>query len=321
METAQSSIRTSKPRLLLLDTPENKFTLSESPVWNEDAQRLHWVSQEGKTGVHTYEPATGEHFSVPTPVMTPAVTITTQKHMLIACLEEKIVVVDLDNRQIKDVLAKVPPELGCHTDSWRFNDSRATPGQQLMCGRMNQDHWEEGDGGWVLMLDRQGSPTDEKPHLSVLFEKNRFTLPNGFCWNLDKKTCYFNDTYAGTVNAIPCDSSTGLPDTTAEWRTVVKLDPDSEGSPDGLAIDKDGNLWVAHEKGSQVGVYDAESGKKLHKVEMPVKRVSACIFGGPDLTQLFITTIQEEGEEDSGKLFVVDVEGTGGLRGVHKYKL
>lgn len=94
-------ISTTKPRLLLPDTPENKFALSESPVWNEDAQRLHWVSQEGVTGVHTFEPATGEHFAIPTPAMTPAVTITTQKHKLLACMEQKIVVIDLDKKEVQ----------------------------------------------------------------------------------------------------------------------------------------------------------------------------------------------------------------------------
>lgn len=44
---AQSGISTSKPRLLLPDTPENKFMLAESPIWDEKSQRLHWVSLEG----------------------------------------------------------------------------------------------------------------------------------------------------------------------------------------------------------------------------------------------------------------------------------
>ena len=43
---------------------------------------------------------------------------------------------------------------------------------------------------------------------------------------------------------------------------------------------------------TQVGVYDPDTGEKIHTVEMPVKRPSACAFGGPDLAQLFITTIQ-----------------------------
>ncbi len=43
---------------------------------------------------------------------------------------------------------------------------------------------------------------------------------------------------------------------------------------------------------AQIGVYDPDTGEKVHSVDMPVKRPSACAFGGPDLTQLYITTIQ-----------------------------
>lgn len=52
--------------------------------------------------------------------------------------------------------------------------------------------------------------------------------------------------------------------------------------------------WVLHKLHLwlQVTAHDPESGEKLHTVALPVTRVSACIFGGPDLTQLFITTIQ-----------------------------
>ena len=67
----------------------------------------------------------------------------------------------------------------------------------------------------------------------------------------DKRLCYYNDTFKGTVNAIPCEAKSGLPDTAAAWQTVVKLDAEVEGSPDGIAIDCNGNLWVAHESGSQ----------------------------------------------------------------------
>lgn len=72
----------------------------------------------------------------------------------------------------------------------------------------------------------------------------------------------------------------------------------------------------------QVGCYDAESGERLHTIEMPVNRPSAVAFGGAELRQLYITTILEEGDDvspDSGKLFVVDIEGAQGAGGAHKY--
>ena len=36
------------------------------------------------------------------------------------------------------MLSEVPDSLGSHKDSWRFNDSRATPGGQLVAGRINE---------------------------------------------------------------------------------------------------------------------------------------------------------------------------------------
>lgn len=62
---------------------------------------------------------------------------------------------------------------------------------------------------------------------------------------------YQNDTFAGKVYGIPCGKD-GTPDAAADWRTIVQLDAETEGAPDGMAIDAAGNLWVAHEQGGQV---------------------------------------------------------------------
>lgn len=67
----------------------------------------------------------------------------------------------------------------------------------------------------------------------------------------DKREMYYNDTYAGNVYAMPCTAD-GTPDNSASWRTVVTLEADTQGSPDGMAIDSDHRLWVAHESGGQV---------------------------------------------------------------------
>ena len=103
-EAPCSSIRTSVPRLLLPDTPDNKFDLAESPVWCEDSQRLHWVSQEGNTGVHTFSVVTGQHSSVKTSALTPAVVLTTQENTVVACLEQEIVAINLDTEQVRTLL-------------------------------------------------------------------------------------------------------------------------------------------------------------------------------------------------------------------------
>lgn len=313
------SITTSKPRLAL----KEKMVLGESPVWDPDhGGRLFWVDVEGKK-IHWLTPSDGKHRSVPQDKLTAAVILTPDADTVVAAQEQSIVEVDLTaNGAVKSVLATVPREYGTAEDSWRFNDARAAPSGEIIGGRMSQEGWEDGVGGWVHRLaPRQQGAT--QADLSVVFQQGVLGLPNGMCWNMEKRVIYYNDTYTRKVHAIPTDSEGTPTADTSQWRTVLTF-PEEEGAPDGMAIDAAGNVWIAHEQGGMVGCYDTETGERLHTIEMPVKRPSACAFGGPELQQLYITTISEEGDDaspDSGKLFVVDVEGVAGATPAHKYLL
>ena len=77
-------------------------------------------------------------------------------------------------------------------------------------------------------------------------------------------------------------------------------------SPDGMAIDADGNLWIAFCHGSCVVCFD-QAGNELHRVELPCREVTAVAFGGEGLADLYVTTgvPGSDVEEDAGRLFVV----------------
>ena len=57
------------------------------------------------------------------------------------------------------------------------------------------------------------------------------------------------------------------------------------GHPDGLTVDADGGVWVALNGGGAVRGYDAE-GRLSETVEVPVRQVTACAFGGEGLEWL-----------------------------------
>src|SRR5690606_38292777 len=101
-------------------------------------------------------------------------------------------------------------------------------------------------------------------------------------------------------------------------RVAVEV-PSDMGSPDGMTIDEEGKLWVAHWGGSCVARWDPMTGKLLQKVTVPGPHTTSCAFGGENLDILNITTARQGLNEDqlrgfhlSGGVFSVKP----GVRGV-----
>ena len=85
------------------------------------------------------------------------------------------------------------------------------------------------------------------------------------------------------------------------------------GFPDGLTVDADGCVWVALWDGGALRRY-TPSGELDRVVPLPVRRPTACAFGGADLTDLYITTARtglEAPHPMSGSLLVLPGAGKG----------
>jgi sugar lactone lactonase YvrE len=57
-----------------------------------------------------------------------------------------------------------------------------------------------------------------------------------------------------------------------------------------MTIDAEGMLWVAYWGGWRVVRWNPHTGEALAIIELPVERVTAPWFGGPNLDELYITT-------------------------------
>lgn len=132
---------------------------------------------------------------------------------------------------------------------------------------------------------------------------------------------YYIDTPTGEVVTFSYDKASG--DITYK-QTAVKI-PSEMGSPDGMTIDQEGMIWVAHWGGSCVTRWDPHVGKQLDEVVVPAKNVTSCIFGGEDLDELYITTARQGMNEEelerypqSGGLFKVKTKEKG-MKG-HTYQ-
>jgi D-xylonolactonase len=88
--------------------------------------------------------------------------------------------------------------------------------------------------------------------------------------------------------------------------------PEAEGTPDGLTIDRAGELWSARWGGSRV-LHIGVAGQLLGEISLPVTRVSSATFGGPELDTLYVTTaggLVDDGALD-GTLYRVNMPVAG----------
>jgi sugar lactone lactonase YvrE len=116
---------------------------------------------------------------------------------------------------------------------------------------------------------------------------------NGLGLSPDGRTLYFADTAARSINAYEVEPATG---SLTRRRILVKV-ADDEGLPDGLTVDEDGFIWSAQWFGGCVVRYDPE-GVVERRIALPVTQTSSLAFGGPDLTDLYVTSAAERWRSD-----------------------
>jgi gluconolactonase len=119
-----------------------------------------------------------------------------------------------------------------------------------------------------------------RPVVSEGFEK-----PNGLALSPDERTLYVNDTAKYHVRAFTLDAAGEV--VGGSDRVVFTFDPEGQGGPDGLKLDREGRLYVAVADG--VWVVDPE-GSLLGIIALP-KRPSNLAWAGPDARGLVITAV------------------------------
>ncbi|MGI8456782.1 MAG: SMP-30/gluconolactonase/LRE family protein [Propionibacteriaceae bacterium] len=172
----------------------------------------------------------------------------------------------------------------------RMNDGGCDPQGRFYCGTMAYD--QTPGAGTLYRLDPDGSV-----HVTL----REVSISNGLQWNGAGDAVFYADTPTGRIDRFEFDPTSAAFTGRRSFAEIA-----GGGSPDGMAIDADDGVWVALWGGGAVHRYDRDGRLDL-VVDLPVSKVTACAFGGPELDALFITTSRqglEPGDEpDAGAVF------------------
>jgi len=245
-----------------------KAALGETPVWSASENRLYWIDCMASS-IHSYDPAAAEDALMPVAIDGYLGSIALRANGGLLMLAGKALwALDADAdkpRRLAGVEEEMPDNL--------VNDGKCDPAGRFWCGTM--DGSESSPSGALYRFD--GSEVVQFDH--------GFICANGLGWSPDGNTFYLVDMMPGNVLAYDYDLHSG---TVANRRTLFTV-PAAEGMPDGLCVDGEGGIWVAHWDGWRISRWSPE-GQRLLTLEVPVQRPTCPVFGGPGLGTLYLTS-------------------------------
>jgi len=276
---------------------EFRAELGEGPSWDRRSSLLYWVDIL-KGDVHMYQPDYSKDTFIHVGGYVSSVVARKPEGVLIT-LQHGFYSLDFKTHSVT-LIREVEKDLAGN----RFNDGKCDAYGRYWAGTMSLDGSKS--KGSLYFLSRHRTVTKVLSDISV---------SNGLGWSPDNRVMYYIDTPTRRVVAFDFVLETGEIE---NQRTVVNFF-DQEGSPDGMAIDKEGMLWVAHWGGSRVSRWNPLTGKVLDQIILPTMYVTSCCFGGKNLDELYITTARRGSDQQTpsenpyaGALFRAKVE-VGGL--------
>ena len=271
-------------------TGEFSFGLGEGPSWNPQTKKVsmvnifekevHLFSLDGITLKKTQSFQTEGDVGAALPLA---------DGYFLLCESHGIFI-----RQVSGAREKVA-DMPVSGEQFRCNDAKVGPDGKLWVGIMDYDATEGNGSLW--RIGRDGKSELLLPNL---------TIPNGLDWYGDE--FWFVD---GPTEEIRCYNwdQKGLEKTDKRFLT--------NGTPDGLAIDSNGEIWLSLWGQARVDHFN-KYGEVIDSVSVPSSHSTSLCFAGENLDTLVMTSALMYTADDeltkfprAGDVFTCQVPATG----------
>ncbi|QCZ92529.1 SMP-30/gluconolactonase/LRE family protein [Salinimonas iocasae] len=240
--------------------------LGEGAYYSHRLQRAFWVDIYG-CRIHSmdWQSQQTKTTSVPEPVCWIKETAEGQ---LIAGFASGIYTLD-KNLQPQTLVWQLP-EKEKHN---RLNDAKVDRQGNLYFGTMDKS--EQSESGHLYLLN--------KVKAAQIIDSG-YVVSNGPAFDPAGNIIYSVSSKERIIFAVTLDENQNV----KSKRPHIHLSP-SQGYPDGVTVDGEGNLWVCAWDGNAILRF-APDGTLLQTLRFPVPRVTSIAFAGPHLDHIIVTS-------------------------------
>ncbi|UKA66597.1 SMP-30/gluconolactonase/LRE family protein [Arthrobacter sp. FW306-05-C] len=277
------------PAFDLLDV-KGRDQLGEGPWWSAADELLYWVDITGRL-VRSARLDGTEESAIPAPCEV-GFAVPDDTGAIIVGLRSGVHRLDPGSGTY-ELLA----DPGHAQHDHRINDGKTDRSGRLWFGTMHDQETEPSSGLYSFNGGR----------LQHVY--SGIITSNGLGWSPDNSVFYHTDSITRTISAYDFDEESG-----SISRPRVFARDGGAYVPDGLTVDAEGFLWSAKWDGGIVVRY-APDGTVVDELELPVSRPTSCMFVGPGLRTLAVTSaLPAHGlhEPLAGSVFLIDA-GVAGL--------
>ncbi len=248
---------------------------AEGPLWHSLEQRLYWTDIPAGR-MFRYDPKTETHEQIYSGESVGGFTIQEDGSLLL--FKARGAIERWQDGKTTTLIEELPEER-----ETRFNDVIADPVGRVFCGTMPAPDRP----ARLYRLDLDGS-------LTLVLEE--VGLSNGMAFSGDRQQLYHTDSPACEIALFDYDEQDG----SLSNRQVKIRTPKENGVPDGMTLDAEGYIWSARWDGGHLFRF-APDGTEVLRIPFPAKQVTSVTFGGPEYSDMFVTTAGADNRAENGE--------------------
>tara|TARA_R110000850_G_scaffold38797_5_gene100879 strand:- start:447 stop:1316 length:870 start_codon:yes stop_codon:yes gene_type:complete len=277
-----------RPRVLF----EAGFETGEGPVWDARLACLHCVDSTNPA-LWTFNADGTVLDRIALPQCIGFAALTNDPNRLVVGLEDGLYILDRKGRSLEK---RLDPEPGVTSN--RINDGVVDHDGSLVFGTLHRSYTKPDGAMYHLSVSGELTQFDS----GYIVSNGPFPHPDGqrfLVANSEIHEVYVFDRQP--------DGKFGNKRLFCDWQV-------GWGIPDGIVCDTEGGVWIGSWGGAALFRFH-ENGRLDQRIAFPVSQVTKAAFGGPGLSELYVTTASRDRdrkvEKLAGALFGISTGFTG----------